>query len=443
MVAEITLELQYSVVINALKAFFRLLNFSQNPTSQNIMSLTLTCPSCNSETPNEYNFCIVCNQQVKCLSPDCGKRLVPSKPFCFSCGQAIAKVPASQTQTNRYVRSIKQSGKTFEELTEFSMSDHAVSEIAPFIVGQVMSKSQRITYPVASNVSVPSQQLSLNLSDALTEIPTPQLPEATVSSTPEPNLVGAAIYFEQDGDYLIANIKDFKGTTWADQQKRFILLYASAYHQIFGQFVPDKEHFKKAAERASILDPNNFTKYLAEAIRTYLSEIGGRFKLNHDGEKEVKAILARIEDDNIASGNKYWERSNTTAGKRQRFNKDDKTRVQNWAQEEVSLGSLSIRDIRSAKDYALVSLWILTVHLSEAEAVRWNDAYYYFKEKFTTLSVKPETFSRALSKSENGRYFQKAGELFYLTSEGQQKVESWIAGAPISASDDFDDEGDK
>jgi hypothetical protein len=320
------------------------------------------------------------------------------------------------------------------------MSDHAVSEVAPFIVGQIMSRPQRITYPSASNPPTPSQQLSLDLNGSSLEIETPQLPEATASPIVETHSVGAAQYFERDGDYLVATIKDFKGTTWADQQKRFILLYASAYNQIFGQLVPDKEHFKKAAERASILDPSNFTKYLSEATRTYLSEIGGKFKLNHDGEKEVKTILARIEDDNIGSGNRYWERSTSSSTRRQRFNKDDKTKVQEWAQEEVDLGSLNVRDIRQAKDYALVSLWILTTHLNKAEAVRWNDAYYYFREKFTTLSVQTDAFSRALSKPENDRYFRKAGELFYLTSEGQQKVEGWVAGDPINSSNDLEDE---
>lgn len=406
------------------------------------MSSTLTCPFCSAETPSEHNFCIFCDQQIKCLNSDCGKKLVPGKTFCFSCGKTIAKIPVAQAQPNKYIRNVKQSGKTYEEHTEFSLSDHAVSEIAPFVVEQMMSRPSKPPYPTASRPPAQLQQPLVNLNEALPGAEVPQLPEAIERQPLEANLVGAARYFERDDDYLVATIKDFKGSTWADQQKRFILLYASAYYQIFGQSVPDKEHFKKAAERASILDSSNFTKYLGEATRTYLNEIGGRFKLNHDGEKEVKVILARIEDDNIGAGNKYWERSTSSTTKRQRFNKDDKTKVQEWAQEEINLGSLNVRDIRIARDYALVSLWILTVHLKKAEAVRWNDAYYYFKEKFTTLSVKTDAFNRALAKPENDKYFRKAGELYYLTSEGQQKVEDWIAGKPIESSDDLGDDAD-
>ncbi|MBD2094265.1 zinc ribbon domain-containing protein [Trichocoleus sp. FACHB-591] len=404
------------------------------------MALTLTCPFCNSETPTEHNFCIICNQQTKCLSPSCGKKLVPGKPFCFSCGQAIAKLPSPSAQVNKYVRDIKQSGKTYEEYTEFSMSDHAVSEIAPFIVGQIISRPQKGTHKIVPNAAVVPQQLSLGLEDALPEMTALQLPEAPSAQTVETNLVGAASYFEQDGGYLVANIKDFKGTTWAEQQKRFILLYAAAYNQICGQTVPDKEHFRKAAERASVLDPRNFPKYLGEITRTYLNEIGGGFKLNHDGEKEVRAILAQIEDGNIGSGNKYWERNGTTSGKRQRFNKEDKIKIQEWALEEVDIGSLNIRDIHRAKDYALVSLWLLTVHLNKVQAVRSNDAYYYFKEKFKTISVKAETFKEALFKPSNSRYFRKTEDSFFLTSKGQQIVEAWTTGAPIGATDISEDE---
>jgi hypothetical protein len=85
-----------------------------------------------------------------------------------------------------------------------------------------------------------------------------------------------------------------------------------------------------------------------------------------------------------------------------------------------------------------VSLWILTVHLKKANAVRRNDAYYYFQEKFTTISVTSQAFSRALSESHNTQYFQKSGELYYLTSKAQDLVEGWISGKPVDSPNDVD-----
>lgn len=141
------------------------------------MSSTLTCPFCSDETPSEHNFWIFCDQQIKCLNPDCGKKLVPGKAFCFSCGQTIAKIPAAQAQPNKYIRNVKQSGKTYEEHTEFSLSDHAVSEIAPFVVGQMMSRPPKPPYSAASSPPAPLQQPLVNLNDALPDAEIPQLPE--------------------------------------------------------------------------------------------------------------------------------------------------------------------------------------------------------------------------------------------------------------------------
>ena len=107
-------------------------------------------------------------------------------------------------------------------------------------------------------------------------------------------------------------------------------------------------------------------------------------------------------------------------------------------QEEVELGNLKVRDIRKQQDYALIALWIITVHLNKAEAVRWNDAYYYFQEKFKTISASQASFNRAMANPTNEKYFRKNGELFFLTSEGQKKVEDWIAGKPFDGSSDAD-----
>jgi hypothetical protein len=334
----------------------------------------IVCPLCDAETSSEYNFCINCDCQIQCLNDTCGRKLIPGKTFCLGCGQPLAKTSAIQTQPNRYIRNIKQSGKTYEEHTEFSLSDHAVGEIAPFVVGQIMASPLQSSHPKSPRAPVPIKQPLVNLNDALPELESSRLPEALDLQPRELQGVGAAQYFVRDGEYLVVEVKDFKGSTWAEQQKRFILLYASAYYQSFGQPVPDKEHFKKAAEKASIFDSSNFTKYLGEAIRTYLSEIGGGFKLNKDGEKEVGSILAKIEDENVGAGNKYWERSTGAVGKRQVRNKDDKARIEDWAQEDVALGSLDVRDLQRGRDYALVSLWILTVCLKKAEAIRWIDA---------------------------------------------------------------------
>ncbi|MCL1471075.1 hypothetical protein LAY57_10365 [Argonema antarcticum A004/B2] len=326
-----------------------------------------------------------------------------------------------------------------------SVSDHAVSELAPFMAAQITSQPpQRPNYtPNQSNSTVPSQKIvpSTNLLPIVEEAP--QLPADTSQNHhAETNGSGVSKYFERDGEMLIPNIKDFKGKNWAEQQRRFILLYTKAYYDFFGQPVPSEDHFKLAAKRASILDTTNFPKYLTGLKRQYLSQISGGYKLNHDGEKEVNNIIAQIEDENVEAGHQYWQRSVSATTKRTRLSKDDKDKLKKWAQDDVELGELKIRDITKATDYALVALWIITVHLKKEQAIRWNDGYYYLKDKFKTISVEAESFSRAMSKQTNEKYFRRSGELYYLTSQGQQIVEGWINGKPIDSLIDVENDMD-
>lgn len=156
----------------------------------------------------------------------------------------------------------------------------------------------------------------------------------------------------------------------------------------------------------------------------------------------MKLIITRIEDENIDTGYKYWERGASSTPKRQRLSKDDKDRVKEWAQEDVELGKLNVRDIRKPRDYAMVALWITTVHLKKANAVRWNEAYYFFKEKYKTISATGQGFSRAMANPNNAKYFRESDELYFLSSEGQRKVEDWLAGKPFGSSSEAEDETD-
>jgi hypothetical protein len=187
------------------------------------MSSILVCPFCNANTPTEYNFCIGCNQQIKCLNSVCNQKLLPGKDFCFQCGQPTSRAAIPQGYSNKYIRTVKQVGKKYEEHTEFSVSDHAVSELAPFIVGQmVLSRQpQKNQFSVTSSIPTATLQPKATLQSS-SEVP--QLPANGSDQNPslDVNDIFAERYFEKDGEYLVVNVKDFKGKNWADQQRRFI-----------------------------------------------------------------------------------------------------------------------------------------------------------------------------------------------------------------------------
>lgn len=411
------------------------------------MSSTVTCPYCSARTSSEYNFCTACDRQIKCIDPNCNKMLVPDKAFCFACGQAIAVTTnESSTQLNKYVRDVKQNAKNYEEHIELSVTDHAVSELAPYIGAEMMPRPSEKLYhaPSPKSSTIPPRK-TVSPNEILTESQElPQLPANANDEVEETQTANEddylSRYFERDGEFLIARVKNFKGKTWADQQRYFILLYVAAYYHYFRKPVLSKDHFKTAAKKASVLDPINFSKYLNELTRNYLSETGDGYKLNHDGDKEVKRIIAIMEDEKVDGGYEYWGRSANSGTKRLRFSNEDKDKLNEWVLQDVEIGELKVCDITKARDYAMVSLWIIIHQLGNAKAVRCNDAYYFFKQKFETISVSALVFSRAMRSSKNTKYFRSSGEQYYLTSEGERKVESWVAGEPLELGNETEDE---
>jgi hypothetical protein len=363
--------------------------------------------------------------------------LLPGKSFCFHCGQSIVSQNISQTQPNKLIRRIEQKGKDFEEYFELTASDNAIKELAPVIKNQIVSPPARIHSPLNFDNSIQSPEVELENTSEIDSQELPQLPaQAPQIQKLNPADCPTSMYFERNGEFLVATRKDFKGSNWAEQQRRFILLYTSAYYHYYGKPVPSKEHFKTAAQKASILDPTNFPKYLNESVQRFISELEEGYKLNHDGEKEVNQIIGYIDDENIKQGHPYWSRNTNSGTKRQRLSKDDKNKLKEWAQEDFDLGQLEVRDIEKPRDYAMISLWLITIKLKKAQTVRPTEAYNFFKEKFKTISVSPQGFSRAMSNSNNKKYFSESAGRYYLTSEAEKQVERWIAGEPLSSSAD-------
>ena len=91
-------------------------------------------------------------------------------------------------------------------------------------------------------------------------------------------------------------------------------------------------------------------------------------------------------------------------------------------------------------DYAMVSLWIIIHKLEKAKTVSCSQAYLFFQEKFETISVTSQAFSRAMANSKNTKYFRQSGAQYFLTSEGQETVESWIVGGPLESDNETEDE---
>ena len=393
----------------------------------------IVCPACKSQTPSEYNFCTSCDKQVRCLNNNCNKLLIAGKAFCFGCGQLLVALN-NTNQPNKFIRKVSQRGDDYDEYTEVTASDHAVSELAPYVGGQIPFR------PIQKRIhTVQSQDNSSNAGNShsqqfgeIEQHQQSQLPPSVDEPQQEANITTdnknqTSKYFVKDGETLVTTHKDFKGKRWAEQQRRFILLFVDAYIKYFGKPLPSKDLIESVAKKAKVFDGSNFTKYVGQVCSREITEISNGLTITADGEKEIRKIIEEIENDSIPEGHKYWERTSTSSGSRERLNKEDKSRISAWTLEVVNLGNLDIRTIKDSADYGMLALWIITVCLKKEQTVRRIEAYNYLKIKFPTVTVSPEAFSRALMSSSNQKYIQASDDdKYYLSPEGQKKVESWI-----------------
>lgn len=396
----------------------------------------LTCQHCGENTPSEYNFCVECEQQIRCLDSSCGKAVYPGKEMCFGCGKSLTIKIANNQAPNHFVRKVKQSGNRYEEHTELSVSNDAVSVLAPlFGSGQFMPipRQQQATVtkrPINNigqgNLFALTPELSSDApvrENGIDEQKTTEGPsELTSSKSP------LSSYFTKDGDLLVPRQRDFKGESWKHQQQNFIVLYTGAYNEIYGKPVPDRSHFKQAAAKAKIMDSHNFATYVTKTIGRYMQEITGGFVLGTDGDKEVLRIVKLMDNENSEEGYNYWDRSSSGSVERIRLTNEDKTKVKSWLADDVNLGQLDIRDASSAKEYALIAFWILNSHLKKANSIKWNEASLYLTSKFDTISVTGQAFRAAVVGNEDLFNFNNANDTHYITPTGEKMVESWVIG---------------
>ena len=392
----------------------------------------LKCQFCELETPSQYNFCVECDMQIKCLG--CGTNTYPGKDYCLNCGQSLIAKASNSPAPNRFVRTVEQDGDKYKEHTELAVTDEAVHEFAPFVVGQTFS-GRKVK---ASS----SKQIPGNTEDTFyEEVPDGISGEADDNSNdsgdqeplkPKTSSTSAlSKYFIRDGDILVATITDFKGKNWAEQQRNFLILYTKAFKEITGRIVSDPKHYKAAADKINLVDPNNFPNILTKLTKAKFTSLTGGFDLNADGEKDFQRIINLLEND-TEKGYAYASRIATTNVKRHKLSREDKLKFESWTSENVDLGKLDIRDVTTGRDAALVALWIITLHLKKGDAFMWNEAMHYFLKKYSTVSVTSKAAAKAVNSKDNEKFFQRNTEgEFYLSPAAQKLVEGWISGTQI------------
>lgn len=403
---------------------------------------TITCQFCKRPTPGDFNFCVECDNQIKCLN--CGRKTFPGKNYCLACAQPLIERPSLNQAPNQYERNVKRDGEKYEEHTRFALSDNAVHEIAPFIINQTMPDSanlNNVPRVLQSGENAPEDTIDTTYEDTnpkkqnsgeVNNNSNSQKDEATNAASHNSALVASDLgkFFERDGDNIITRENDFKGQNWAEQQRNFVILYTQAHKDLLGSYVLNKEAYKAPASKLNLVDPNNFTTHVGKQMSAFMSERSDGYSLNAAGEKELNRILALMNEDS-KKGYEYWLNPTRAPKQQTTVSKEEKEKVARWVAEsgDINLGSLDIRDVSAARDYALLAFWIIIHHLQKANAVKWNEALLFLTSKYDNTTITGNAFSKALNTKEAEKYFAKNGEgLTYLTTAGQQIVDELVAG---------------
>jgi hypothetical protein len=386
------------------------------------------CPHCTVSINEDYNFCISCEQQVKCLK--CASHLLKGKSKCLNCGTPIDLPQSNAASINRFSLEEEQSNENYSRKISLSFTDSAIDKVASVLSGHVPLTSsvntKRASIYERQPALLPFNQPVDEEEHLHSEIIQEETIDANVQGTSGTDVV--TDYFDKDGQgFLVSKVPDYKGKNKKLQQQRFSLLYVWAYNSFFQQPVP-KEHLNQAAKNNGVHD-QNYTTYLGEVANRAFIKVDGTFKLNPGGQVEVHKILAEMQDTDL-KGVEYWNSGRKNSSKGTRTTKEDSQKIEDWIKiaSKFDCDSFDVRKLKTGAEYALLAVYDITKELKTQESVKPALAYEYLVQRYKTVSVTKEKFRKALTNTKNySKYFSHTSDSsYYLTQEAERLVEEWI-----------------
>jgi hypothetical protein len=384
------------------------------------------CPYCDVLIDEAYNFCVSCEQQVKCLV--CGSYLIKDKSKCLKCGNSLSVSQTIATPMNNFSLEEEQTESNYSRKLNLSFTDTAIDKVAAALGGYVPFNLPKSPKPMAH-----PQQIALPFSSASTDndhfSQSEKLSEEPIETTSE-NILdknSPSSYFERDEQgFLVSVTPDYKGKNKKLQQQRFSLLYVWAYNSICGEVVPGKTHLNQAAKINGVYD-KNYSKHLTDVANRFFIKSDGTFKLNPGGRSEVNKILIEMQDADL-SGLEYWNSTRKNSNRGSRITKEDTQKIEQWLQLSSRFEHFDVRTLGTTYKYALLALYDITKELKAQEAVKPGTAYEYLVKRYKTISVSKENFSKVLTNTRDyGKYFSRTSEgLYYLSPEAENLVGGWL-----------------
>jgi hypothetical protein len=377
------------------------------------------CVYCESLINNEYNFCVQCEKQIKCLK--CGEFLLANKTKCLKCGTLITNDDRPQSLLNQLTLEESQTKNSSSRSIKGSLSDTAIVHIASLL-------SSGMSRPVSGNKARKTDA-------AAGQVALPFMEENVDSITNQENTTNGSLhfqsgtdkvlkYFVKDGSSLATKTIDFKGSNKKEQQIRLMLLFVAAYTAIYGKPVPNQQTIFDSLERNNMLDINAKAKHYKFVETNYLMQVESGYSLKIEGEKEVEKIINEMED-KTKIGFTDWDKPGKTRANKALDDENNK-KIKEWLETDLNIGTFDIRTLQTPTKYALFGLYLLSVILKVGKAFSYSVVYEYLSKKFT-IPVGKDAIRKALSAKGNASRFEKSSDgSYYLTPTGEKEVAAFF-----------------
>lgn len=394
------------------------------------------CQYCGTDLDDKYNFCLNCNRQVKCLN--CREVLVRDKMICLICGQPLVSQTGAQGQVNEFTLEEDRTESSAHRRISGRFTDEAFGNAAALFGGLTQSRNvdphptssrQKPLTPIGGPPLEQSSEHADEFSDQRDSLRTQET--FTPDERNGSDRSRALKLFRQHGDNdIIPTQIDFKGESWKEQQRQFVILYVWAYNEILGHPVPSEENVFAAAKRVTVYDVNNTRRYYREFANEYLLSTDQGLELNTRGFQLVEEIVGEIEGSPEEEGFVYWKGTSKSGAKRSAGSKKAQEEVDDWVNKAVDIGDFDIRELRSARELGMFAIWSITKRPNLAPAVKPRMAYQYLTKKYTTVPVGQQAIVNAMGRN-NSKFQRTADGSYYLTSQAQREVEAWIEAGTV------------
>lgn len=389
------------------------------------------CPYCATPNEQDFNFCIECEQQIKCTS--CRRELIKDKGKCLQCGTFINPVVEQKGEMNTFSLEENQTADTYSRKISFAFTNDGVDKVASVLVGQVplqFSAGRGLNQRQLSQSNQTAQASTLvsqnEFVDAISDQPATTTPINEGKPTTELKPNDPKNIFEANAKgILISQWTDYKGQTKKEQQERFCLLYVWAYNLLYSDVKLTKGNILDAAKSNGVYD-RNLSHYLTKICSDSFMHLDGGYKLKPVMRGRVETIITEVLDSSI-SGFDLAATGARSGNRAPRANKEGENLIKGWINIPSSLEKFDIKSLSKVADFALFAIYDITKEIGEVASVKPTIAFAYLEKRYKTIPISKEKFRKIVSAKSYVTLFSKAPDgSYFLTSKGEEKAKKLL-----------------